>query len=178
MQKSKQHGGDLSTKKRKSRRAIDSTKSLHVVLKSDKARGLRSLNNNSAVVKRVIRKSSWLFRVKVYSFSLNHNHIHLCVKGRNREDIQNFFRVLAGHMAQEILRKFPLPEKRGNAPGYKRKFWNALLYSRIVSWGRDYGRVLNYIYINKLEALGLICRLKRPKNWSLSLKGAMPRWIT
>jgi hypothetical protein len=168
--KKRAHGGDLSKGKRKSKRPLSDKLSLHVVLKSDKAKGYRSLNNNSKTVKSVIRKAAWLFRIKVYSFSLNHNHLHLSVRGKCSVDIQNFFRVLAGHMAQQILRKYPLPQKSGNAPdrdgqrpaGYKRKFWNDLIYSRLVSWGREFRAVGSYIRLNQLEAAGLIRRTDQP----------------
>jgi len=46
--------------------------------------------------------------VKVYNYALAGNHLHLLIKGSSREEIQNFFRVFAGHAAQRILKDFPL----------------------------------------------------------------------
>ena len=160
--KRRAHGGELSQHKRKVARPLSTKLSLHLVLRSDHAKGYRSLNNNSQIVKAVVRKAAGLFRIKVYSQALNHNHIHLSVRGKSREDLQNFFRVVAGHIAQQILRKYPLPKKAGNAPvdakKYKRKFWNELLYSRMVTWGREFKIVLNYILKNEFEASGQLMR--------------------
>ncbi len=98
------------------------------------------------------------------------NHIHIIIKGRHRRDLQNFFRMVAGHIAQEILREFPiLPierAKKGGAPAEElkttktrekeNKFWQTRIYSRIVSWGREYLHVKKYVIQNTLEALGFI----------------------
>ena len=65
------------------------------------------------------------------------------------------------------LCKPPSPNKtsRGIAPGvgrrYKRKFWNELIYSRIVTWGREFKAVLEYIFKNELQALGLLTRSRK-----------------
>lgn len=99
------------------------------------------------------------------------NHIHILIKGHSRRDLQNFFRVVAGHIAQEILRRFPVfPReiaKRGGASEIREKenkFWQTRIYSRIVGWGREYLNVRKYVIQNALEALGLIpfkTRIKR-----------------
>lgn len=103
----------------------------------------------------------------------------MLVRAKRRSDIQNFFRVLAGHIAQEILRRFPLSmSERGGAQGAKvkgckknqRKFWSLLLYSRIVCWGGDFQNVSNYIIQNTLEALSLIPYQPR-KHWITNIKG-------
>lgn len=114
------------------------------------------------LIRKTTLKAAKRFGVQVYEKAICGNHLHLLVRGKSKTDVQNFFRVLSGHIAQEILRQFPLAEKeRGGAlkKGCKknqRKFWSLLLYSRIVSWGRDFGNVANYIIQNTLEALGLI----------------------
>jgi len=60
---------------------------------------------------------------------------------------------VAGHIAQEILREFPLPALgRGGAPWEaedshkdcsknRRKLWALLLYSRVLTWGREFRTV-------------------------------------
>ena len=83
--------------------------------------------------------------------------MHLSVKGLSRQGLQNFFRVVAGHIAQEILRQYPL--KAGTAPRSRkpqpRKFWDDLIFSRIVEWGRDFKNVCRYILHNTIEAESL-----------------------
>lgn len=122
----------------------------------------------------------------------------MVVKGRNRVDLQNFFRVVAGHIAQQILRSFPiLPseiKKRGGAHVQSKssggartainsqyssstkerprenKFWESRVYTRIVSWGREYLQVKRYVVQNTLEALGLIPYKTRSKRAKVGFK--------
>lgn len=147
---------------------------LHVTLRSEFAHGQRSLMKHQNLVRRVMRKAASRFNVKVCQYAICGNHLHLLLKANFRIDIQNFFRVLAGHVAQGILEDHPLTQKeRGGAPGRvrkgcaknQRKFWSLLLYSRIVTWGREYRAVAKYILQNTLEALHVISykERKRPR---------------
>ncbi len=170
----KEHGGTLSLGKRRKQRPLSLKTPLHLVLKSDFAYDSRSLLRHRPLIEKIITKFKRRFRIRVYETAIVSNHIHLVVKGRYRRDLQNFFRVVAGHIAQEILRQFPiLPRERaraGGAPDKTRekenKFWQTRIYSRIVSWGREYLRVKRYVIQNALEALGLIPYKTRTKHSS------------
>lgn len=163
-----EHGGSFAVGRRRSKRPIEIKKPMHVVLRSDLAKGRRSLMRHNALAERILKKASRRFHICIYEKAICGNHIHLVVKGRNRIELQNFFRVVAGHIAQEILQLYPLQKReRGGAPGLapavasghpknRRKFWSLLLYSRIVSWGRDFITVKKYIIQNVMESLGLI----------------------
>jgi len=65
-----------------------------------------------------MKKYSVRFQVKIYEYAIQGNHIHLLIKARSREGMQNFFRVIAGHSAQQILREFPLNQNAGGASGH------------------------------------------------------------
>lgn len=165
------HGGSLSVGKRRSRRSIHTKNSLHIVLRSEIATGSRSLMKNSQLVRRITLKASKRFNVQVYEKAICGNHLHLLIRGKSKVDVQNFFRVLAGHIAQEILRQFPLSDKeRGGAPKEKgclknrRKFWSVLLFSRVVGWGRDFANVSSYVIQNTLEVLKLIPYVAKKEN--------------
>ncbi len=176
----KEHGGSLSHRKRRSFRPISLKQSLHVTLRSDFAIGGRCLLRHRKMIEQTMRKAAYLFRVRIYNYAICGNHLHLFIKGNSRVDLQNFFRVLAGHTAQNILRENPLkphekekrrilyeggaPRKSGRAVPCKknrRKFWQLLLYSRIVGWGREFRAVFRYVTQNTLEALGLIPYVQR-----------------
>jgi REP element-mobilizing transposase RayT len=184
----KEHGGMHSFGRRRSRRPLTTKEPLHVTLRSDFARGSRSLLRHRPLIYYVIKKASKRFDIRVYQKAICGNHIHLLIRGRSRTDIQNFFRVVAGHIAQGILREFPLlraeqecglrggggaqcalknePEKSEKHKGCaknQRKFWALLIYSRVVTWGREYKAVTNYIQKNILEALNLIAYAPRKK---------------
>jgi hypothetical protein len=211
----KEHGGIHSLGRRRSRRPLTTKKPLHVTLRSDFAKGSRSLLRHRPLIHLVIKKASLRFDVRVYQKAICGNHIHLLIRGRNRADIQNFFRVVAGHIAQGILRDFPLlaserdcglsgggGDSGGGASGFtvkgkpggaldlerggapkaapesasekgcaknQRKFWALLIYSRVVTWGREYKIVTNYIQKNTLEALNLMAYTPRTR------RGGAPR---
>jgi REP element-mobilizing transposase RayT len=206
----KEHGGIHSFGRRRSRRPLTTKEPLHVTLRSDFAKGSRSLLRHRPLINYVIKKASKRFDVRVYQKAICGNHIHLLIRGRCRTDIQNFFRVVAGHIAQGILREFPLleseranaclsvsvtEEKAGGAPESRkggapskpektekpkgcaknqRKFWALLIYSRVVTWGREYKTVTNYILKNILEALNLIAYTPR-KSRGVAIRSAAKR---
>lgn len=154
-------GGSVSIGKRKSQRPLSIKKPIHLVLKSDFATGPRSLLRHRSLIEKIIKKAQKRFFVRVYEFAVVSNHIHLLVKCQTRVNLQNFFRVVAGHIAQEILRRFPLSEwelqERGGALGKREnKFWISRIYSRVVTWGREFANVKHYVVQNTLEALKLI----------------------
>lgn len=180
----KEHGGALSAGRRRSRRPLSTKHALHLTLRSDFAYGKRSLLRHRPAVERIMRKAAVRFQVSVYRHAVCSNHLHLLVRGKSRTRLQNFFRVFAGHLAQEILREFPLSrQERGGAPEpalarpkaaakncrrpphpkNQRKFWALLIYSRVVSWGRDFRNVVRYILQNTLEALFVIAYKARVK---------------
>ena len=163
----RQHGGSLSEGKRRSLRPLNPQQSLHITLKSEHAVGLRSLFRHKRLILSVMHKASQRFNVKVYNYALAGNHLHLLIKGETKEGIQNFFRVFAGHVAQNILKNCPLQKARGGASNMglkkrkgcrknQRRFWQYLIYSRLVTWGREFKRVHNYVEKNILETLRVI----------------------
>ena len=140
------------------------------MLRSDFAYGSRSLLRHRPVIDKVIGKAKKRFAIKVYELAVVSNHIHIMIKGHTKRDIQNFFRVVAGHIAQELMRQFPvLPSERAKRGGASKtrenenKFWQTRIYSRIVGWGREYLNVKKYVVQNALEALGLIPYKRRAK---------------
>jgi len=183
---SRQHGGSLSVGKRRSFRPMNPKLSLHITLKSEHAMGPRSLFRHKKLILSIMHKASQRFNVKVYNYALAGNHLHLLIKGSKREEIQNFFRVFAGHVAQRILKDFPLTKteqggahvktsddltktRAGGAPGSvaitgknkgclknQRKFWRYLIYSRMVTWGKEFRVVSEYLEKNILETLRII----------------------
>ncbi len=143
---------------------------LHLVLRSDFAYGSRSLLRHRPLIEKIIAKAKKRFAIRVYEMAIVSNHIHVIIMGCTRQDLQNFFRVVAGHIAQELLRQFPiLPSEKTKGGGASKsrekenKFWQNRIYTRIVSWGREYLAVKEYVAQNALEALGLIPYKTRAK---------------
>ena len=168
-----EHGGSLGLGKRRRRRKMNLKTPLHLVMRSDFAYGRRSLLRHRPLIEKILRKAQTRFSVRIYERAIVSNHIHLLVKGKSREGLQNFFRVVAGHIAQDILREFPIMEvERRRAGGAPReganKFWQTRIYSRIVSWGREFKAVKKYVLNNVLEALGIIAYKPRKSSYRLN----------
>jgi REP element-mobilizing transposase RayT len=167
----KEHGGVLSVKSRRARRPLSTREALHLTLRSELAVGNRSLLRHKDIIISVMKKAERHFRVRIYRFAICGNHVHLLIRGKTRRELQNFFRVLAGHIAQMILKRLALTlnekkEALNKAIGCKknqRKFWSLLTYTRVVSWGAEFKRVANYIAQNTLEALHIIAYRPRTK---------------
>ena len=194
----KEHGGALSHQKRRSTRMLSMKDPIHLTLRSDLAFGSRSLMKHQKLIRHVIQKFARRYDVKVYRHAICGNHIHLLIKGDSRIGLQNFFRVVAGHIAQQIVKEFPitlserkyadfkLNQKRGGTSENtarntvnatkktvgcrknQRRFWALLVYTRIITWGREFKIVSRYILRNTLEALNLIAYKPR-KNYRLKL---------
>ena len=110
----KEHGGILSVQTRRSRRPISTKHPLHLTLRSDYAYGSRSLLKHRTLINSIGKKFSRRFGVQIYRQAICGNHIHLLVRGTTRLGLQNFFRVFAGHIAQQILAGAPIMELERN----------------------------------------------------------------
>lgn len=174
------HGGSHSINKRRAKRPLSTKETLHVTLRSEFAKDRRSLLKHKNHINFVIKKAARLFNIRVYEKAICGNHLHLLICGTRLAQIQNFFRVVSGHIAQEILRQFPITESErdktaGGAPKRKkgcnknqRKFWQLLIYSRIVTWGKEFKTVTRYIVQNTLEALNLVAYQQRKTKYNSS----------
>lgn len=183
---SKEHGGSLALNKRRSYRPLSIKHAHHITLKSNLATQGRCLLRHQALIKHILFRSARRFNIRVYQYAVAGNHVHLLVKAKSRLGMQNFFRVFAGHLAQEILRRCPVVKppsrplrvgqrsssfvaggastSRGCRPAClknQRRFWGYLVYSRVLTWGREYRLVKLYIIQNMLEALGVIAYTHR-----------------
>ena len=141
------YGGGSSLGKRKTRRPLSPSASLHLTLKVSPWVPSLLGKESQAVCQREINHWARYFSVKVHGRSVNSNHIHLLVHSRDLNQLRNFLRVLSGQIAQKL------------GEGME-QFWESLPFSRIVRWGRDFRNVLRYIERNTLEAAGLISYLR------------------
>jgi hypothetical protein len=148
----KTHGGVYALGKRKTARPFDSKKPVHLVMRSTRAKGpfsfLSPLKKNK--VDQIVHEYARRFGVKIYDYSNNGNHLHLNIKAPNRRLFQNYLRTVSGLIARHVL-----GAKKGSPRG---KFWDAPAFSRVAEWGKSFGDLRKYIYINVLEGAGIIPR--------------------
>jgi len=145
------HGGSLSIGKRKIARPISVKESLHLVLRAERARGKYSLllPRHARMFHGLLKQYGKRFDVKAYDVALVGNHAHLIVKARTKQGLQNFLRVFAGQTAQRITKA---------RPGAKlsKRFWDLLVYSRIIPWGRPFAVARCYVEKNVREGAAIL----------------------
>ncbi len=160
----REHGGQLLIGRRKTRRPLSTKQPIHLVLRSDFAYGARSLTKHIHLIETILREAAKRYGVRVYEKAIVSNHIHLLIRGKRRIDLQNFFRMLAGHIAQNILSRHPLTENQAPKSVQRdkqNKFWETKIYSRLITWGREFKKVKNYVVQNVREATEFIIYKKR-----------------
>lgn len=139
----KEFGGSLLKNKRKSQRPLSIKLPIHLVLRSHSAKiFLPSQRSLEFRMKKLAEK----YYIRIYSLSLNWNHVHLVLKVNSREDYKRFIRHLTSSLAL-------LAKKKG-------KVFEFRPYTRILTWGREFETILNYIRLNDLEAFGFLNRKK------------------
>ncbi len=134
----KESGGALSAiGKRKTARVLDRRKPLHFVLKSKRSVNLYS---QRILLRRLLFLYAKRFGVKVYKESVQKDHFHFCIKITNRHLYRAFIRALTGVISQKL----------------GKGLWILAPYSRVVTWGRDFLGVLDYILLNDCEVGGRV----------------------
>lgn len=81
------------------------------------------------------------FKIEVYRASNVGNHLHLLVRAQERKHLADYLRVLAGRVAVTVTGAQKAVKRVG-------KFWDNLYWSRMVSWGRDFFQVREYLVHN------------------------------
>jgi REP element-mobilizing transposase RayT len=144
------HGGDHAQRKRKTLRPIDPKRPMHIVMRATQARGEWSLlhRRNKARIFITVNRKAEHFGVRVYRFSNVGNHLHILVLPGSRKGFQNFLRAISGEIALLVT-----GTRKGRA--LKRRFWDVLAFTRVVSWGREFRSVTAYFAKNMLESLGI-----------------------
>lgn len=142
----KEFGGLLLVGKRKTARPLSTKAPIHLVIKSYH----KSLfNPGNFLLEKLIKNQAQNFNIKIYDFALNWSHIHLVIRLRHRSDYVKFIRFLASLLAQKIRSAKKLE-----------KIFTLRPYTRILTWGRQFKKVLEYQILNQLEARHLIVRPK------------------
>jgi len=163
--KSLAHGGEHTKNKRKAKRPFDPKQALHVVLRSSKARGQLSMlsPNHCNHIRNLMDRLKTRWNIQVYRYANVGNHLHLLIRAKSRADWQGFIREFAGGIAMIVTgarKGNALPRsKNGNVlDSAKRGFWDYLVFTRIVGFGKDFKGVAEYVLGNLWEAAGVPVR--------------------
>lgn len=145
-----EHGGGIRKGKRKLFRPFDRGKSLHVTLRSSRARGAWSFlkHQNQRKINKAVYSCASRFQIKIYEFANAGNHLHILLKAPSRSDLGRFLKTLAG-----LIPRLVTDARKGKPIG---KFWDDLAYSKLIAWGRQFKNTSDYVLKNTLEAFGII----------------------
>lgn len=169
--------------KRKEARTLSSRHAIHLILKSTKIKDYGSFYKYKKLIKEEMQKFSNKFGLKIFSYTIMNDHIHLIIQIQNRNAYTYFVQAFAGSVALKIvkLKKGENLSKATNsdialndvsthnktlAPNTLKKtkgqqnfktkgFWFARPYTRILEWGKDLQTTLDYLYQNEMEAIGM-----------------------
>ncbi len=137
------------------RRPRGTDRSMHVVIKSDLAKGNFNLRRHQEKIRRLIFKIGFKRNVRVYRFVNVGNHIHMSLRLKNVSSWKGFISGITGGIASIVGFK-----KSPSQP----TFWNARPFTRAVNWGSDYRQLKDYFAYNFLQTTELI-PVKKTKNW-------------
>jgi len=100
-----------------------------------------------------MRELSQRHGVKVFEYANGGDQIHLLLRAKSRVGFQAFLRAFAGLTARLVT-----GAKKGKPSG---KFWDALTYSRVLAWGKEFDMVRELVSSGDMGALE---PLARPNN--------------
>ncbi len=142
----KTFGGQLLQRKRKSKRPLSTKSAIHLVIKSEKAKGNLSFVNHQSVIIKAISAISKKWNIKVHDQAVNFNHVHFVIRINSESDYRSWIRELTA----EIVRLLSVKT------GIKlTQFFSLRPWTRILHWGRDFKNAMEYLILNKMEVVGL-----------------------
>lgn len=71
------------------------------------------------------------------------NHFHLKAKAKRKEDLQRFLRIIGAQIARYIMKA-----NKGESKG---KFWDGLIFSRLLMTAMEELRLKGYFQANRIE---------------------------
>jgi len=153
---SKAYGGVL-LKTRKGRslsRPLSTNSTMHLVMRSSKAKGKWSFKSraNEIKIRGLVAKFSLKNGIKVLSLANVGNHLHFHIKLSNRYTYNRFIRGLTASIAMAVTgasRWNPLKKKASD------KFWDYRPFTRIIESYKYFLILRDYIQINNLEGIGV-----------------------
>jgi hypothetical protein len=142
------HGGSVRKGKRKIQRPFDRKRPMHLVLRSTRAKEDWNFlhRRNKGAIHSLLVDLTERYGVKLYKFENVGNHLHLLAMSPSRRELQAFLRVFAQRVMFQVT-----GARKGNPQG---RFFDAIAYSRVVSWGREFAALKSYLWKNALESLG------------------------
>lgn len=148
------YGGELlkSRAGRRRGRPIDTKNTMHMVLKSSKAKGAYSLKTpqNERAIKNIVHKFSRKYGIQIISLANVFNHLHFHLRIKNRNTYKPFIRAVTAAIAMAIT-----GASRWNPSPLSGAFWDYRPFTRVVMGLRAFLTLKDYMEINRMEGAGI-----------------------
>jgi REP element-mobilizing transposase RayT len=146
------HYGGTLLNKRKARqkpRPLAVRDSMHVVLRSSKAKGEWSFKKtrHENKISAILHKFAARYGVHIFSFANVGNHLHMHIQLGARASYKPFIRAVTGAIAQMIT-------KASRVRPLTTKFWDYRPFTRIVKGFKARLTLRDYIRVNQMEGMG------------------------
>jgi hypothetical protein len=145
------YGGELlkTREGRRRGRPLDTRSTMHLVLRSSKARGAWSFRHHDARIRTLVGHFSRKYGVRVLSLANVGNHLHFQLKLTNRHAYRPFIRGLTSAIAMAVT-----GWSRWSPPPQGARFWDYRPFTRVVQGRRGFLTLRDYIQLNRLEGAG------------------------
>jgi REP element-mobilizing transposase RayT len=138
-------GGSRLKSHPKRARPLSTKEPIHLVLRSEKARGAHSFLRVSKESRAIFDKTCAKRGVKIYKYANVGNHFHVVIRLGKRFSWNPFIRELTSRLA--ALVKGPT------------QFWTGRPFTRILhGWGKNFRTAMGYVVLNQMEAAGFLTR--------------------
>ena len=137
--------GGLETKgHRKLERPLATKKWIHLILKSDKAKGQYSLLKHKIMAKQLLDEKARKFHVRIGDYANIGNHLHIKIRIKSRRQFQKFLKSVTTLLARKIT-----GARRGRPFG---PFWSGLAYTRVLTSALEELNLRGYFEANRIQA--------------------------
>ncbi len=146
------HGGALqTTRKGRRRRPLSTRYSIHLIIRSTKAKGEWSFlkPKNKAHIKRILNKFANKWSVKLVNGANVGNHLHLQIMLDSLRGYKAFIRAVTSAIATSVTGTSRWTPKNIT------RFWDYRPFTKIVKTLRYASNLTNYMKINRLEGIGV-----------------------
>jgi REP element-mobilizing transposase RayT len=159
------YGGELlkTRKGRSTGRPLSTKFTMHLVLRSSKAKGKNSFRNFKKEITQILEKFGTKFGITIVRMANVGNHIHLQIKLSNRFTYKPFIRAITAAIAMKVSGR----NRWTNAATKKEKFWDLRPFSRVIESFKGFLNLGDYIEINQLEGFGYT---RADARWEVTLQ--------
>ncbi len=143
------HGGKTRDGLRKVARPFEPELPLFVTIRASRAKGAWSFLHprNRGRVYWIVLDTAARYSILLHDWENVGNHLHFLLQASSRRQMQCFLRVMPQRIVFAVT-----GASRNRRVG---RFWDGVAHSRVVRWGEEFEIVMEYLWKNRLEALGI-----------------------